>query len=272
MIVLGSCDEPLRAALRAEGLDTVEGAFAWDRGEDLDKPGLAGRRRTRVELADATGRSHVLYLKRYGPRRPDRRLRRWWTHGLRCTPARVEFANIRAARAAGVPTMREVLFGEEPGRGARRSYLIVTAVPGDALERCGEEFLAAIGRDDGIGEFTSRLAALVARLHAAGYVHRDLYASHIFGHQRPGGYELYLIDLARMFVPLWRRFRWRVKDLAQLKYSMPPAWVEAHWDEFLAEYLGGCAGRYRRAVDRKVASMVRRRRRRSRRAKAGARR
>jgi len=268
MIVVGTCDDALLAALRAEGLDTVEGAFAWDRGEDLDKPGLAGRRRTRIELTDAAGKRRMLYLKRY----EGRRRRSWRTlglrcrlaHGRRCTPARVEFANIRAAREAGVPTMREVLFGEQDASGCARSFLIVTAVPGDALERCAEAFLASIERDGGIGEFTSRLAGLVASLHASGYVHRDLYTSHIFLHRRPGGCDLYLIDLARMFVPLWRRFRWRVKDLAQLKYSMPSGWVTAHWDDFLAAYLGdaGCVRRYNRAVARKVAAMARRRERR----------
>jgi len=112
---------------------------------------------------------------------------------------------------------------------------------------------------------------LVANLHAAGHVHRDLYASHIFLDAEGGRVQLYLIDLARVFVPRWRVFRWRVKDLAQLKYSMPPAWVEAHWDGFLAAYLRRLAGgpsveqafeparaRLAAAIDRKVEHMRRR--------------
>jgi len=138
--------------------------------------------------------------------------------------------------------------------------VIVSAVPGESLERCGEQFLATIEQDHGIPHFTTRLADLVATLHGAGYVHRDLYASHVFLNERGGDFELYLIDLARMFSPRCRRFRWRVKDLAQLKYSMPSLWTVAHWDDFLAKYLGAetaAMGRYARAIDRKVAAITR---------------
>ena len=52
-----------------------------------------------------------------------------------------------------------------------------------------------------------------------------------------------------------------VKDLAALKYSMPPAWVRGWWARFLAAYLGPVSARLRRrwerAVDRKVASIAR---------------
>ena len=247
-----TCDEALLAALRAEGLDTVEGAFAYEAGADLVKHGLKGRRRTRLEVTDAAGNRHELYMKRYADEPCSVRWKRCWAHRRPCSAADVEFSNIRAARAAGVPTMQEVLFGEQ----GRRSYVIVSAVPGDPLERCGEQFLATIEQDHGIPHFTTRLADLVATLHEAGYVHRDLYASHVFLDKRGGDFELFLIDLARMFRPLCRRFRWRVKDLAQLKYSMPTLWTVAHWDDFLAKYLGGAAAampRYARAIDRKVA-------------------
>jgi len=126
VFVSDTCDEALLAALRAEGLDTVEGAFACEAGADLVKHGLKGRRRTRLEVTDAAGNTHELYLKRYADEPWTVRWKRCWTHRRRCGAAGVEFANIRAARAAGVPTMQEVLFGEE----GDRSYVIVSAVPG----------------------------------------------------------------------------------------------------------------------------------------------
>jgi tRNA A-37 threonylcarbamoyl transferase component Bud32 len=114
----------------------------------------------------------------------------------------------------------------------------------------------------------------VRTLHDAGCVHRDLYASPVFLDDSQGRADLYLIDLARMFVPRWRRFRWYVKDLAQLKYSMPAAWVADFWQPFLAEYLAGVGPRGREGVDlavgRKVASMRRRAERRQQRGEAGA--
>jgi tRNA A-37 threonylcarbamoyl transferase component Bud32 len=262
--------EALRAALHREGLDRVEGAFAYAGGDELRKAGLGSRRRTRVELTDDDGRTHVLYLKRYGHQAVTTAARRWLAHGWPRSPARIEFDNIRAARAAGLPTMREVLGGEEPcPLGCRRSYLLVTAVPGDALERCFESYLRARAPEEVAG-VTRRLARLVRTLHDAGYVHRDLYASHVFLDDAAGAPGLHLIDLARMFAPRFRRFRWYVKDIAQLKYSMLPAWVEGCWAAFLAEYLLGVDAEGRRrfdlAVDRKVASMRRRTERRRRRA------
>jgi len=250
----------LAGALGEAHLDCVEGAFAWQGGTDLDKPGLGVRRRTRLFLTDAAGREHGLYLKRYGREPLGQRIRRLVTYGRR-SPARVESDNIRAAGEAGVPTMRAVAWGEQMGLlSARRSYLIVTAVPGDALERCAGAYLAGgAGRGAALAE---TLADLVRTFHQAGWVHRDLYASHVFLHEAPDGAELYLIDLARMFAPRRRRFRWRVKDLAQLKYSMPPDWVAEHWPAFWTRYVAGStsaqAETCARAVDRKVDRMRRR--------------
>jgi hypothetical protein len=76
-----------------------------------------------------------------------------------------------------------------------------------------------------------------------------------------------------MFRPRVIKRRWCVKDLAQLKYSMPAAWVDGYWQPLLADYLAGVSDRRRRAWDgligRKVESMRRRGDRRRRRSKEG---
>jgi heptose I phosphotransferase len=258
--------QSLLDAVRAAGLDSLAGAFAW-RGEDLNKPGLGVRKRTRVALRDADGGEHVLYLKRYGvPGKATLRgvrdaAGRWLAHGRRCSVAGAEKANIEAAAAAGVPTMRVVAWGQMPCPiGAAASYLLVTAVPGDALERCAETWLAAGGADRGEA-LAAALARLARRLHDSGYVHRDFYSSHVFLDDRDGRPELYLIDLARAIRPPLRRLRWLVKDVAQLKHSMPAAWTAAHWPMFVRHYLVGVSeggmARFNRKVDGKVAAMRR---------------
>ncbi len=256
------CSALLLTALRQRRLDTVAGAFSYRAGTDLLKPGLERRRRTRLELSDLDGNAHVLYLKRYGVERPGALLRRWWEHGRRVSPAGVEFDNINAARAAGVPTMEALACGEEFSLlGAKRSFMLATEVPGDALERCFEDFLDRNAESpQAVAAVTGKLGSIVASLHRAGYVHRDLYASHVFMDESPPRPELYLIDLARMFRPRRRTFRWRVKDLAQLKYSMPAQWVADYWDGFLNVYFTGApAGEARavweQAIDEKVAWM-----------------
>jgi len=233
--------DPLMAAITQLGLDSVDGAFRFAGGTDLDRPGLAHRRRTRFTVTDDRGCVHTLYLKRYAAEPFAWRARRVMTYGLGRSPAAVEFENIRTAHAAGLPTMRALVFGQEQnGLGVQRSYLVFTAVPGEPLAFCAQKFLAAHGPgSEPVCRLTSGLADLVRNLHRAGYVHRDLYASHVFLDRRDGRLDLYLIDLARMFAPRWRTRRWRIKDLAQLRFSMPPEWVKHHWQAFLCGHMEG---------------------------------
>jgi hypothetical protein len=61
--------------------------------------------------------------------------------------------------------------------------------------------------------------------------------------------------------------RWRVKDLAQLKFSLPPQFRQCYWEKFLELYFGqvgltpGRQMRYRGAIDRKARRMLARNRR-----------
>ena len=233
--------DPLMAALAKLGLDSVDGAFCFAGGTDLDRPGLAHRRRTRFTVTDNRGCVHTLYMKRYAAEPLAWRARRVVTYGLGRSPAAVEFENIRTAHATGLPTMRALVFGQEQnGLGVQRSYLVFTAVPGESLASCAKGFIAAHGTgSEPVCRLTSGLANLIRRLHLAGYVHRDLYASHVFLDRRDGRLDLYLIDLARMFAPRWRTRRWLIKDLAQLRFSMPPEWVKHHWQAFMCHYMEG---------------------------------
>ncbi len=247
-------------ALDRAGLRDPGSVMAYEGGTDLDKPGLGRRRRTRLDLQAASGARCVLFLKRYG-RAPSwaERVRNWWRHGASLSAAEVEARNIEAASRAGVPTMTVAGFASGPWG----SYLITTAVPGEALERQPTGFWQRLVEEERAGrDFVAALAGLVRRLHGAGYVHRDLYASHVFVDDRGGRGDLYLIDLARMFRPRWRRFRWRVKDLAELHYSLPGEWKARWWGEFLRLYLGGGdslgLARWDRAVQRKSARIARR--------------
>ncbi len=255
------CDAPLLAALREAGLDTVEGAFGYGAGEDMTPDGLGHRGRFRLHLECDDGTRRELYMKRYAREPLSWRWERWRVYGPGRGAAQIEFDNLLAAHAAHLPTMDHAACGEEIGReGVRRGFVIVSAVPGEALEQAAEPFLERCASDPArAADFTARLASLVRSLHGAGYVHRDLYSSHVFLHEREGGIELRLIDLARMFAPRFRTFRWRVKDLAALQYSMPPHWVQGSWDAFLGGYLPHASpahrARWRGAIDAKTAYM-----------------
>ena len=256
--------DELKQAVRQMGLDSPSGAFAFDSGQQLTKPGLAGRRRTRLEVQLPGGGQAVVYLKRYSSESFYQKIRRLLLYGIGASQAGVERDNIEQARIAGLATMDVLAFGQEKSfLGVKRGFLVVSSVPGDALERTCRAFLDTCGLDSpAAAMLTCRLAELVGKLHRSGYVHRDLYASHIFMETGPAGPELWLIDLARMFRPRLRRFRWKVKDLAQLRYSMPGDWVSRWWDDFITRYLQTPSDRtkkrYNRAVESKVAGMSRR--------------
>jgi tRNA A-37 threonylcarbamoyl transferase component Bud32 len=228
----------LADAIRQAKLDTLEGAMAYSGGESLEKPGLGSRQRTRVEVTDSRQRPQTFYLKRYGPSGLWSTFRGWLQTGKWASPAGREAENIRRCRAADVKTM-EVLAWDQKGP-AGESYIVVTSVPGDALERIGQWLVEE--RPSLLPQMTDRLAEMARRLHEAGLFHRDFYASHVFCAESENDVELHLIDLARLTRPLLRRRRWRVKDLAQIKYSMPETWVTQFWPRFLAGYCGAAGG------------------------------
>lgn len=92
-----------------------------------------------------------------------------------------------------------------------------------------------------------RIADLALKLHASGLHHRDLYLCHFFVKAEEAGAPIHLIDpgrVARLPYPPFH-YRWIVKDLAQLCYSVTDAGLpSALRGRILARYLQHCsAGR-----------------------------
>jgi tRNA A-37 threonylcarbamoyl transferase component Bud32 len=146
-------------------------------------------------------------------------------------PARREAESLRELAAAGFPVPRPLAWFEgPPGSGA--SALVMEHL--EHRETLRELFartppLAARPR-------LVELARLVARLHAAGFYHRDLYLEHVVvTGPRPG--ELALLDAGRARRERAPRERWFVKDLAALLHSAPAAQGDRARLRFLAHYL-----------------------------------
>jgi tRNA A-37 threonylcarbamoyl transferase component Bud32 len=107
----------------------------------------------------------------------------------------------------------------------RQSLLLTDEVPGRSLERRVPDELERRLADRAFkARLGAELAGVVARLHAARLVHRDLYLSHVFIDEGADGtVRLSLIDLQRVLRPRLRWRRWMIKDLAALDYSTPRA-------------------------------------------------
>lgn len=208
------------AMLRTNALDSLDGMFAM-KGEDLSKPGLESwRQRIRLTLS-IDGANSVFYLKRFTcpPVGARRDVRRSGT-GARSV-AGMEWSWMQSLAVDGIPSIKPVAFGEELVRGRElRSAILTAAVPGRSLERLCKEWCPEDRRAYAL--LVVPLAELVGRLHRLGYIHRDLYLSHIYyDADAPIEQALHLIDLQRVMRSPLRHNRWVIKDLAALNHSVP---------------------------------------------------
>ena len=236
-------DEAYLPLLTEAHLADYQSVMTARQGTSLIKPGLGRRERIRLELSAPDGTAQTMFLKRYA----------------QSAAAEQEWRAVSAVRAAGVATMEPVGMGTGPAGG----FVMVTAVPGEALSRCMGDLLARHGRDEAaMTALAEGLGRLIGTLHAAGLAHRDFYTAHVVCRRRRDGFDLYLIDLARVFRPRWRKWRWWAKDLAQLKFSLPPEWAGRYWPVVRSTYEGRRGDALPRTVPPVIERRVRRLRRR----------
>lgn len=246
-------------------------------GADMSKPGLTPwRRRARIALTDDAGHEIVFFLKQYvTPPPPARRA------ALRLCPdagtlAGAEWCWMQRLAADGVGCAEPAALAERPAGGVERaSALLIAATPGISLEQWFARRTEGGDADRrAVRRAIPGLAALIARFHDGGYVHRDLYACHIFIDETAAPPVFRLIDLARVFKPRWLRQRWIVKDLAALHYSCPASRLtRTDCLRWLKRYrgvrrLGPAERRLIRSIERKTARIARHDRNRASRAPA----
>jgi hypothetical protein len=179
---------------------------------------VPGRSTVRVELGTGVA-APVAYLKRYEPRylSPGKRLLRRLGWPVAQDEAMHEWRALLELRGAGFRTAAPIAVGQLRRGGLVTSSFLLTAeiaggVPGDDYFR---ELDAPRRR-----ELAVEVAELARRFHAAGFVHKDFYFSHVFVTPHAGRRELSLIDLQRVVRPTaLLRPRWIVKDLGALGYT-----------------------------------------------------
>jgi len=231
--------EGFESLLRTHGLISLDALFNGSIGERLDKPGLdPWRQRWRLTLNDH-GTSRSFFLKRFldPPSRELRAMRRSGSGASSLAGNEWEWAR-RLARD-GIPCVQAVAFGEVlDGSHERRSAILTAGVPGQSLERLAIQWRH--GDRATVQLIIKATADLISRLHGRGYIHRDLYLSHVFfDPSLPIESSLRVIDLQRVIQPRWRFRRWLVKDLASLNFSAPARLV-SRMDRlrWLRRYLG----------------------------------
>jgi heptose I phosphotransferase len=236
--------------LRRNGFCCADDFFTSEGGRRLDKSTLpTWRTRLALDLLNGDGRRHRVYLKRYYRPPLGAQLRRI-VAGRRST-ADVERHWSELLQAAGIAVPGVLAFCESTlGWLEKRSAILLSQVPGDSLERLLETDTGRPTRSA-----LRESAKFIAAFHRQGFIHRDLYACHLFvdGYRSPHP-RFALIDLQRVMHRPMRFNRWRVRDIAQLDYSVPKTVVglrdRLRW---LKEYLGA-----RRLDRRRYARLIRR--------------
>jgi tRNA A-37 threonylcarbamoyl transferase component Bud32 len=221
-LVDGSAEMLLRSArrrmLHEAGFVRFADYVHADRGEEIN---AHGRRRVRRLTLGKTDDAGTFYLKTFGPGKCTRALRRLWHRRRVETLARREFKMVEAFREAGLGVPEAVAMGERRLLGFDRAAFLLTAeLPGArALDDVLHEGVATVQRR----ALFSAVAAYVRRMHAAGLVHRDLFAKHVLvTPMRDARWDVATIDLQRASKHDAPSPRARGRDLAALLVSLPP--------------------------------------------------
>ena len=127
---------------------------------------------------------------------------------------------LRRLEELGIPGARLAAHGVEGANPARRRSFVIT----ESLENTEDlaEWLARQGplAPGWRGALARALGGIAGRLHGARLAHQDLYLTHFRIRLAPGGgFELFLIDLHRALPARAGSRRWRLKDLAALRFS-----------------------------------------------------
>ncbi len=153
-----------------------------------------------------------------------------WLSRLAADPAGCEFRALEGLQGLGIPVPEPILHAWSPELG--RSMVLMAEVP---HRRSLRQAIAAA--PDPVAKAKAealQLAELAARLHGAGWYHRDLYLQHVVEHGGDG--SLVLLDLGRARCERRPRARWFQKDLSALYLSGGEEYREALLGVLLPEY------------------------------------
>ena len=221
-------DRDFRPALDCRGLSNFEAMMSTSTGRCLRQ--LADRENWRLDLPVQKAQPAGAYLKRHHVRTLAGWLRARVGAGPGETAGHVEARNVARLSRAGIAAMRLIAYGQKLHTdGLLESFVLTEELVGytqldhflrqrfpPASER------PARSRDHEQNQLVGDVAAVASKFHKLGYNHRDLYCCHFFiKEMQAGRFKVNLIDLQRVEHRHSLRWRWLVKDLAQLSYSAP---------------------------------------------------
>ncbi len=181
--------------------------------EQLDKPGLGAHRgRSKFTIGNP---EYNVYLKQYFDTPVKTQLKNWFYHKSIKSTAFYDICFSEDLKIIGVDTPEVIAYGYKKKSGIETySFSLVKEVDkACSLEKNFPSFESIFAKR----RFISKLALFARKFHQNGFRHRDFYLCHIF--YSPEKDKLTLIDLQRVFKPIFTSLRYRLKDIAQLYYS-----------------------------------------------------
>ena len=190
--------------LQQAGLSALRG-----RDGHFQRPLPAGAQRTRELVSAPRRHPHRpgrLYLKKHHVRTWSTRVRAILNAAPGDTAARIEAQHVGSLSALGIDVMRLVAYGEKlRADGMLESFLLTEELAGymELQKFLRQRFPPASApggrRDPDLRQILDRVAHDCARLHAAGYNHRDFYCCHfLIKESTRGQFDIRLIDLHRV--------------------------------------------------------------------------
>lgn len=206
-----------RETLEVAGLLGFDAVFARTGGIAVTRH--ADRGAFRLEVGEGDGR-RVFYVKRLGRARAKQVIEAFLGGQMPISKCRREWEFSRGLEAVGVGAVPGLAYGE------RRclfwpleSYMVAAEVEGKRLDETLEELRISDPKGSKKRALTGLVADTIARMHDAGFFHKDLYAKHIFIGQNAGPGRISVIDLQRMATGGGESAA--VRDLAGLNVSLP---------------------------------------------------
>lgn len=231
--------EAWREALKAQGLDSFDALWTleadWFEPPNYRRGGWSGV--MRIELPGADGKAVGMFLKRQ-----ENHMRKALAHPFSGEPTfAAEMRNILAMRRVRVPSLEPVYYAQRKVGGKWRAILMTRELLGyRPLDAWVDDWCASgwAGVLDIRRQAIAECAAVLRRMHSAGFVHNAMHPKHVFMRLDDGdGVDARLIDLEKM-----RRrpglHRRTLRDLDSLNRR------SLHWSKsdrlrFLKAYLGG---------------------------------
>ena len=207
-------------------LDTFDRIFEYPDGEVIKDIGI--RTVTRIAL-NIDGEVRHFYLKRHYADKlwfPKRRSEFGGGEGL--SQGLLEFENICRFRRANIATAVPVIAGQRMVQWPKAKSFVITedfrpCVSLEELLETRPEFFLGVDSETRKGLLLREIAELARRMHESGLTHRDFNATHILVHyaDESAPPAVALFDLQRVDQNKHFRFRWIIKSLAELNYSLP---------------------------------------------------